>query len=193
MIQFPPKHHTKDSVFVNLFQDKKYLIDLYKALHPEDSEITEDQIQNITLHTVFVNGIYNDLGFLAKDKSIILVESQSTWSENILIRILFYVSQTYRKYLNEKESNLYGSKPVYLPEPELYMIYTGKKKNVPDQLTLSTSFFGGKEVDIEVHLKVLSHENKENIIGQYIIFCKVFDEQRKIYGNTSEAKSNPNL
>ena len=30
-------------------------------------------------------------------------------------------------------------------------------------------------------------ENERDIIGQYIIFCKVYREQRKCYGNTREA------
>lgn len=190
MIQFPPKRNTKDSVFVHLFQDKKYLIDLYKTLHPEDQEITEDQIKNITLNAVFVNGLYNDLGFLAKDKSIILVESQSTWSENILLRIFIYAASTYFNYFNENGSDLYGTKNVPMPRPELYMVYTGDKKNVPEKLTLSTSFFGGEEAGIEIRLNVLSKPDASNIIGQYIRFCKVFDEQRKKYGYTPEAIQN---
>jgi hypothetical protein len=35
------KYTIKDSVFTNLFQDKKYLIQLYKTLHPEDMEAIE--------------------------------------------------------------------------------------------------------------------------------------------------------
>lgn len=31
------KRTIKDSVFTNLFKDKKYLIQLYQALHPSDS------------------------------------------------------------------------------------------------------------------------------------------------------------
>lgn len=30
------KHKIKDSVFTDLFKDKKYLFQLYKALHPEE-------------------------------------------------------------------------------------------------------------------------------------------------------------
>ncbi len=44
MAQNMPKRKIKDSVFTNLFQDKKYLLQLYKALHPEDSNVTEDEI-----------------------------------------------------------------------------------------------------------------------------------------------------
>ena len=31
------------TLFTNLFQDKKYLLQLYKALHPEDTDVTGDQ------------------------------------------------------------------------------------------------------------------------------------------------------
>lgn len=56
------KHTIKDSVFTDLFQDKKYLIQLYKTLHPEDTEVTEDELYDITIHNIMTDGIYNDRG-----------------------------------------------------------------------------------------------------------------------------------
>lgn len=50
----------KDSVFTDLFQDKKYLLQLYKALHPEDTDITEDDLNDITIKNVLTDNIYND-------------------------------------------------------------------------------------------------------------------------------------
>ena len=82
-----PKRKIKDSLFIFLFQIKRYLLELYKVLHPEDTTVTENDIQIVTLNTVLVNGIYNDLGFLVRDKLLILVESQSTWSKNIVYRL----------------------------------------------------------------------------------------------------------
>jgi len=38
MAESTPKRKIKDSVFTDLFQNKKYLLQLYKALHPEDIE-----------------------------------------------------------------------------------------------------------------------------------------------------------
>ncbi len=49
MAQAMPKRKIKDSVFTNLFQDKKYLLRLYQALHPEDSGVTEDDIKDVTI------------------------------------------------------------------------------------------------------------------------------------------------
>ena len=42
------KRTIKDSVFTDLFQDKKYLLQLYKALHPEDTDVTENDLNDIT-------------------------------------------------------------------------------------------------------------------------------------------------
>ena len=40
-----PKRKIKDSVFTNLFQDKKYLLQLYKALHPKYIMNREDDME----------------------------------------------------------------------------------------------------------------------------------------------------
>ena len=54
------KYTVKDSVFTTIFRDKKYLIQLYRALHPE---ATEDALTDITIRNMLTNGIYNDLGW----------------------------------------------------------------------------------------------------------------------------------
>ena len=74
-----------------------------------------------------------------------------------------------------------------MPIPELYVIFTGERKNIPDTISLSKEFFGGAEIAIDVEVKVLYQENEKDIIGQYIIFSKVYNEQRKLYGNTKQA------
>lgn len=51
------KYTIKDSVFTNLFQDKKYLLQLYKALHPEDNEITENELTDVTVKNVLTDNI----------------------------------------------------------------------------------------------------------------------------------------
>lgn len=98
MAQSAPKRKIKDSVFTNLFQDKKYLLRLYEALHPEDSDVTEDDIKDITIKHILVDADYNDLGFSVSGRLVILVESQSTWTLNIIIRALMYLIQTYHDY-----------------------------------------------------------------------------------------------
>lgn len=187
MAENTPKRKIRDSVFTNLFQEKKYLLQLYKALHPEDTEVTEDEIADITIKHVLVDADYNDLGFSVGDRLMVLVESQSTWTMNIIIRALMYLMQTYHDYFRRTKQNLYGSKKVKMPKPELYVIFTGERKAIPDTITLSKDFFDEAEIAVDAKIKVLYQENAEDIIGQYIIFCKVYQEQRKCYGNTREA------
>ena len=79
-----------------MFQDKKYLLQLYKALHPEDTDVTEDDLTDITIKNVLTDNIYNDLGFTVGDKLMILVEAQSSvWTVNIIVRALMYLVQTW--------------------------------------------------------------------------------------------------
>ena len=187
MAQNTPKRKIKDSVFTNLFQDKKYLLQLYKALHPEDCNVTEDEIADVTIKHVLIDADYNDLGFSVGNRLMVLVESQSTWTLNIIIRALMYLIQTYHEYFKRTNQNLYGSKKVNMPKPELYMIFTGDRKNIPNTISLSKEFFEGANIAIDAEVKVLYQENEKDIIGQYIIFSKVYNEQRKLYGNSKKA------
>lgn len=181
------KYTIKDSVFTALFQDKRYLMQLYHALHPEDTKTTEEELTDITIKNVLANGIYNDLGFRVRDKLIILVESQSTWSVNIIIRTLLYLVQTWHNYWKEQNADLYGSRKIHVPEPELYLIYTGGNANRPETISLSEEFFAGKTCAVEVKVKVICDGQENNIIGQYITFTQVYQEQMKQYGRTRKA------
>jgi len=187
MAESTPKRKIKDSVFTNLFQDRKYLLQLYKALHPEDCNVTEDAIADITIKHVLVDADYNDLGFSVGNRLMILVENQSTWTLNIIIRALMYLIQTYHDYFKRTNQNLYGSKKVNMPIPELYVIFTGERKNIPNTISLSKEFFDEAKISIDAEVKVLYQENEKDIIGQYIIFSKVYNEQRKLYGKTKQA------
>lgn len=182
------KYKIKDSVFTNLFKDKKYLLQLYKTLHPEDTEVTQDALTDITIHNILTDAIYNDLGFVVGDRLVVLVEAQSTWTENMVIRNLIYMVTTYQDYLVRTKQDVYKSKKVKLPKPELYVVYTGYRENRPEYIKLSESFFDGQICDIEVKVKMIyGKEDGKDIISQYVTFTKIYDEQRRLYGRTEEA------
>ena len=181
------KHTIKDSVFTDLFQDKKYLIQLYRTLHPEDKDTTEEQLSDITIHNIMTNDVYNDVGFMVGEKLLILTEAQATWTENIAIRILIYLMVTYQDYIKKTKQNVYKSKKIKLPKPEMYMIYTGDRKEHPEYISLAEEFFGGQNVFLNANVKVLYGSDEGDIISQYVTFTKVYDEQRKLYGRTRKA------
>lgn len=58
------KRTAKNSVFLDLFQDKKNLLKLYKTLHPEDTGATEDTLDIVTIDNVLTDNLYNDLGVM---------------------------------------------------------------------------------------------------------------------------------
>ena len=181
------KRTAKNSVFLDLFQNKSYLLRLYKTLHPEDTTATEDSLTDVTIENVLTDNLYNDLGFIVKNKLVILVEAQSTWTMNILVRVFLYLAQSYHEYFQHTSQNYYKSKKVKMPKPELYVIYTGNKGQKPDKVFLSKEFFEGADIDIEVKARVIYESDKDDIINQYIIFCKVFNEQTKQHGMTQKA------
>ena len=172
------------------FRIKKYLIQLYRALHPEDTETTEDERKDITIKNILVDACYNDLGFTVGDKIMILTEAQTTWTMNIIIRALMYLVQSYHEYFERRNDNLYGSKKVKLPKAELYVIFTGKRVSKPEYVSLSEEFWGGEKRAIDVKVKMIYDGKDNDIISQYVTFTKVYDEQVKLYGRTREAVTN---
>lgn len=82
--------------------------------------------------------------------------------------------------------DLYKSKKVEFPEPELYVIFAGERKLQPEEIRLSEEFFGGRETAIEVIVKVIYDGREGDIINQYITFTKILDEQVKLYGRSEK-------
>ena len=121
---------------------------------------------------------------------MILTEAQTTWTMNIIIRALMYLVQSYHEYFERRNDNLYGSKKVKLPKPELYVIFTGKRVSKPESISLSEEFFDGEKSAIDVKVKMIYDGKDNDIISQYVAFTKVYDEQVKLYGRTREAVTN---
>ena len=179
------KRKGKDSIFIDLFHQPRYAAEMVQTLHP-DQDVREQDITFVSLHSILMVRPYNDLGLLFKGKLLICSEAQSTWSLNVLVRMFMYLAETYHRYIqHHKEINLYGSKKVILPIPECYVIYTGKDRNCPEELSLAKEFFG-KDAALDLKVKVLTTAGTDNIIQQYVRFCHIFDEQVKIYGRSRQ-------
>ena len=185
--QIKAKKTAKDSVFRDLFENPTYLLQLYQVLHPEDRGVTEDQISSVTIKNILLDQMYNDLGFIVKQRLLLLVEAQSTWSRNIVIRALLYLANTWQEYIQEKKLNIYGSGGMVLPKPELYVIYTGERKERPEWISLSKEFFPGQECFVDVKVRMLYDGKEGDILNQYVTFTKIYNEQVKQQGRTREA------
>ena len=176
----------KANVFTDVFERKEYALKLVKVFHPELSDIKIEDIDIITLKIALMNAPYNDLGLLVKDKIVILVEAQSTWSDNILIRILIYLAYTYKNYILAHGLDVYQKNAIQLPKPEFYVVYTGDEEH-PKEIKFSEKFFGGADIDIEIKATVITESEKGNVLDQYIEFAHTFDRNRETFGRVREA------
>ena len=180
-----PNYTLKDSLFIDLFSDKMRLIQLYKSLIDDEREINQDDIEILTIQNIILRGIYNDLGFRVKDEIIILMEAQTTYTTNIVLRILFYLSETLKNYIIDSSENknlneLYNTKPRIIPKIKLFVVYTGDKMMQDHDLHLKDVMVENDIIsDIDMKVRVLCTGNKRSILGQYILFTQIYSKQKK--------------
>ncbi|EFM38143.1 hypothetical protein HMPREF0379_2103 [[Eubacterium] yurii subsp. margaretiae ATCC 43715] len=180
-----PNYTLKDSLFIDLFSDKMRLIQLYKSLIDDDREISQDDIEILTIQNIILRGIYNDLGFRVKDEIIILMEAQTTYTTNIVLRILFYLSETLKNYITDSSENknlneLYNTKPRIIPKIKLFVVYTGDKMMQDHDLYLKDVMVENDIIsDIDMKVRVLCTGSKGSILGQYILFTQIYTKQKK--------------
>lgn len=108
-------------------------------------------IENVTIKNILTDQQYNDLGFRIGNRVLLLLEAQSTRTVNIVVRIMMYLMQTYNDYCTENGLDLYGAKKVEFPKPELYVIFTGERKNHPEYISLKdvlADYLKEKEVEV---------------------------------------------
>ena len=180
-----PNYTLKDSLFIDLFSDKMRLIQLYKSLIDDQRQINPEDIEILTIQNIILRGIYNDLGFRVKDEIIILMEAQTTYTTNIVLRILFYLSETLKNYIIDSSENknlneLYNTKPRIIPKIKLFVVYTGDKMMQDHDLYLKDVMVENDIIsDIDMKVRVLCTGSKKSILGQYILFTRVYTKQKK--------------
>ena len=82
--------------------------------------------------------MHNDLSFII-DSRLYLYEHQSTYSPNLPLRYLMYVSDLYSQIT--KEANYYGSKRVKIPSPRVLIFYNGIEQRLErEEMRLSDSY-----------------------------------------------------
>ena len=158
--------NAKDSVFCDLFGKPEYLIQLYRSLHPEDMKTQENDLTIVTLTSVFLKGIYNDLGFMIGNRLIILVEEQATFAYNIVVWLLMYLAETYRRYIDQNELDEYSTTKLELPRPEFYMVYTGDRREHPDVISFKKDIPGMENSPVDLEVKVIYDSVEGDILNQ---------------------------
>ena len=180
------KRKIKDSVFTALFSERKYLEELCKVLKPDVTDEELESLSIVTIQNILVDGLYNDLGFMIGNYVLYIIEAQSTWTVNIVIRTTMYYFESLRQYIAENNINIYGKK-IKIPKPVFYVVYTGKDRHNEEYISLAEEFFDGDSSVMDVKVKVIHSAGDGNILDQYISFTKISDEQVSLYGRTHKA------
>ena len=95
----------KDTLFRMIFSTRENLLSLYNAVnHSHYTDAKELEI--VTLENAVYMNMKNDQAFLL-DMQLNLYEHQSTYTPNMPLRDLFYISAEYQKFVNHR--SLYSS------------------------------------------------------------------------------------
>lgn len=175
----------KSTLFIMLFEEKERLLELYNAM--SGKAYTDPELLEInTLENAIYMSIKNDISFLI-DGRLSLYEHQSTYSPNLPLRFLLYISNLYAGMT--KDENLYGTKKVKLPVPKFVIFYNGEEKR-PERETLKLSDLytcveGDYKLELKTELFNLRGENNRALkeachtLGEYAAFTEKMREYVK--------------
>ena len=124
----------KARIFEMLYSDKTELLDLYNAVNGTNYKDPE-QLEINTLKNAIYMAMHNDISFVI-DMQLSLYEHQSTFSPNLPLRYLFYMSDLYSAIT--RNDNLYGEKVIHIPTPKFIIFYNGEEER-PEREILKLS------------------------------------------------------
>ncbi len=148
------KQDYKSRMFTMIFEDKKELLQLYNAVGQRNYDDPELLTIN-TLENAIYMSMQNDLSFVI-DSRLSLYEHQSTYSPNLPLRFLMYLSDLYEKMITGK--NVYGTKIIQIPAPKFIVFYNGRKERPEREvIKLSNAYMTqDEEVSLELLVDVLN-------------------------------------
>jgi predicted transposase/invertase (TIGR01784 family) len=194
----------KDSMFSSLFSNPDVLRELYSAI--SGVTIAPDipvEINTLT-DVLFMNQV-NDLSFTIDNRLVVLIEHQSTVSENLPLRFLEYTGRIYEKIIDRKK--IYHAQLVKIHEPEFIVLYNGTDP-YPDykELRLSDAFMNieglkpekDRKIPLELVVQVynINHEHNREILEKcetldsYSTFIDRLREHRKAGLTLEESTEN---
>lgn len=147
----PVNRTYKATVFTLLFEDRNNLLELYNAMsgkHYEDPDLLEVN----TLKNAVYMSIKNDVSFII-DGSLSLYEHQSTYSPNLPLRFLLYISTLYSGMT--RNENLYGTRAVKIPTPNFVIFYNGEEERPEQEILRLSDMYTVEEKEKNLELKAL--------------------------------------
>ena len=147
-----PQRAYRDSLFRDIFNNADRLPEIYEALL--GIKTTASDITLATINETLFSGIKNDVGFIVGNQHVLLTEHQSTTNANMPLRMLMYLAEVYRRYVDADA--VYRKRLIPLPAPKFYVFYNGIEK-MPDTWSLHLSdAFEGRKADLELAVEIIN-------------------------------------
>ena len=162
----------KARLFEMIFREKEELLGLYNAVngtHYSDPE----KLEINTLENAIYLSMHNDISFII-DSRLSLYEHQSTYSPNLPLRYLFYVSDLYSKMT--KDSNLYGSRRIVIPSPRFLIFYNGKEERPEREVLELAETFEIQEEEPWLNLKAVLLNINPGYNNDIVNACKTLSD-----------------
>ena len=172
----------KDTVFRMLFSDKKNLLSLYNAVNGSAYE-DEAALEIVTLENAIYMGMKNDLAFIV-DTGLFLYEHQSTYTPNMPLRDLFYISAEYQKFVNHR--SLYSSVIQKIPAPNFIVFYNGTEKKEDSWINYLSEAYQNLSGEPNLELKVLTLNINEGHNGELMEQCQILREYAQYVAKVRE-------
>ena len=172
----------KDTVFRMLFTDRNNLLSLYNAVNGSNYEDAE-ALEIVTLKSAVYMGMKNDLAFIVNTE-LFLYEHQSTYTPNMPLRDLFYISREYQKLVDNK--SLYSSTLQKIPAPNFLVFYNGTEKKEDSWVNYLSDAYENLTGEPNLELKVITLNINEGYSAKLMEQCRILREYAKYVAKVRE-------
>ena len=162
----------KARLFEMIFREKEELLGLYNAVNGTNYS-DPDKLEINTLENTIYLSMHNDVSFII-DSRLSLYEHQSTYSPNLPLRYLFYVSDSYSKMT--KDCNLYGSRRIMLPSPRFLIFYNGREERPEREILELAEAFEIQEQEPWLNLKAVLLNINSGYNNDIVDACKTLSD-----------------
>ena len=163
----------RDTLFCKYVGTEQHLLAIANAIrgtHHRDAS----GIQINTLKGSFYSNLKNDISFILDTLIMMLIEHQTTLNPNMPLRLLSYVDELFRLYMEPEKRKIYSTELIQLPAPEFYVFYDGDDTSFERKILKLSDAFKAPSHKLELIVQVYNLATGKNEALKSI--CKPLQE-----------------
>ena len=176
----------RDTVFCRFIGTESNLLEIFNAIR-KTRYTDASKVMITTLAGSFYSNIKNDISFMLDALIMMLIEHQTTLNPNMPVRLLGYVDELFKRYIEPEKRKIYSTELIKLPAPEFYVFYDGEDTSFEHkELRLSEAFkTPSDKLELVVHVYNLATGKNEDLkkicrpLREYSIFSNHYKLLRK--------------